>query len=279
LSPFYRAGPAKQPCLAPTVAPLVNTYAWPGPRASLAAPTTMVAPEMATDRQNHATRCRPVPVSSVVWRQPVAPLVNTYARPAPEAWPCAPTTMMVPEGATDHPKSSPGYGIGAHQLSCLLPALGDPGETHKLGRPWRRAAVRRPRWCAGDGDRKPEVVTHTGVRPNQLTVWVPLAVWAPGEHVGPPGVPSVVWRTYDDDVAGDSARPPETVTAGPCRTRELGNLPPVDAAGASRLPTPKRLGFSHGTLTRGLGDWSCSLKYPPLSTTGKTGSTVAHRHV
>ena len=59
---------------------------------------------MATEVPNPSSVVVPEPSSSAVCVQPDALLENTYALPVYLACPTAPTMMLEPEMATDHPK-------------------------------------------------------------------------------------------------------------------------------------------------------------------------------
>ena len=86
------------------VAVFVNTYTRPALFAALVAATTAVVPESDTAEPNWSPATVSEPSSSAACFQPLAVLVNTYARPALLEWPYAPTTAVVPETATDQPK-------------------------------------------------------------------------------------------------------------------------------------------------------------------------------
>ncbi len=88
----------------------------------------MVLPEMATESPNQSWTMPPRPFSSPLWRQPVAVLVNTYARPMPEeaaATAGAPTTIVLPEAATALPNQPPAPAPGAASSANCLPGGAD----------------------------------------------------------------------------------------------------------------------------------------------------------
>src|SRR5271155_1246003 len=111
-SPGVVPKPASSPLPCQPAAVLVNTYARPRPGVRTdteGAPTTMGLPEMATASPNPSWAMPPEPASSPVSCQPVAVLVTPYARPKPEDAPAtagAPTTMVLPDTATELPNQS-----------------------------------------------------------------------------------------------------------------------------------------------------------------------------
>jgi hypothetical protein len=69
----------------------------------------MVPPEIATASPNQSWAMLAEPISSALSCQPAEALVNTYARPKPEDAPAtagAPTTIVLPETATELPNQS-----------------------------------------------------------------------------------------------------------------------------------------------------------------------------
>jgi len=85
------------------------------------APTTAVVPEIPIEKPNSSPGAVSEPFSSATCFQPLGDLVNTYTRPAPPAWPVAPTTAVAADIPTEMPNPSSPI-VSLPELDDLSPA-------------------------------------------------------------------------------------------------------------------------------------------------------------